>query len=325
MRERLLRVCRWAAFTRRGRLFVLSALAPVVCVGSGCCVYNHIAARRLNREMSETPRDPVTGIVVGAEPVELGKGRRSVLLLHGYLGSPRDFGELPLALAEAGYRVVAPLHPGHGTKPTDFEKVTVDQLYESIRDAYQRLRRDSDAVAVVGFSMGGALAVRLIRDTEAPPPEAVVLASPYFGVTYRWYAVLSPETWTSLLAPFIPYLIKGKAFLQVNRREAVNDLYSYAVVPTASALLLQDLGRDVFNRPPALMPQGTLVVYSTGDMAAAPDLIRRMADQWSVPPERRLVLSRTNHHVFTDFDRKQVIERVVRFIGEHMPSEGKSP
>jgi len=297
-----------------GRLLAAGLVLVVVLFGAGC-IYNVAASRRLAREIAETPRDPETGFVEGITPLDLSRGeRKGVLLLHGFIGSPRDFGELPHELAAAGYRVSAPLLPGHGTRPTDMETVGADQLAEAVSRAYTDLRRQCDAVAVVGFSMGGTLAVRLVRDTQAPPPEALVLASPYFGVTYRWYAVLTPETWTRVIAPFVRYLIKGKTFVMVHRREALQDIYSYQVVPTRAVLALDRLARDVRANPPATLPASTLLIYSTADGASAPGRTREMADRWGLPASSQLVLSRSNHHVFHDHERRTVISKVVEFI-----------
>ena len=312
MGQRLRRAWNWVGCSRWRRAALGAALVLGLFVAF-LCSYNVFAWWRLCREIRDTPRDPVTGIVRGAEALDLGKGRLGVLLLHGYLGSPRDFGELPRALARAGLRVRAPLHPGHGRTPVDCEDVSADELYRSVEHAYARTRAECDRVAVLGFSMGGALAVRLVRDT-ADPPEAVVLAAPYFRVAYRWYAVLPAETWTRLLSPWVRYVFRSRGFVQVNRREAVPDIYSYDVVPTSSARMLQGLGSDVRRRPPPRMPRHTFVVYSTGDCAASPTAVKAMADRWAIPAGNRLVLSRSNHIVFHDYDRDTVIEAVVRFV-----------
>ena len=298
-------------------LGLIGATAAMV-VGSGCA-YNLIASRALAREIAETERDPRTGIVVGCEPRDLGRGRRlGVLLIHGYVGSPRDFGRLPDALASAGYRVSIPLLPGHGTRPNDFEKVTAGQLFESVTQSYSRLRRECEKVAALGFSMGGALALQLVRERTLDGPDALVLASPHLGVTYRWYVVLTPETWAKLAAPFIPYTIKGRTFVMVNRKEAMADLYAYRVVPTASLLMLNQLAADVYADPPTRVPKGTLIVYASGDGAASPRCARKMADRLALPQSSRLVLTKSNHHVFHDYEREKAIGRIVDFIREHL-------
>ena len=300
---------RWAK-----RLLIAAGAAAVVLVATGC-VYNAIASKRLAREISETPRDPETGIVRGIEPLSLNPtSRRGVLLLHGYIGSPKDFGDLPNKLAAEGFRVHAPLLPGHGTKPTDMKSLAAEDLMAAAREAYLTLRRECDSVAIVGFSMGGSLAVQLIRDPELPLPEALVLTSPHFGVTYRWYGILPPETWARICAPLIPNLIKGKAFVMLNRREAAEKIYSYDVVPTQSAVMLNALAHEARKAPLRIPVEDVLVVYSTGDRAASPSRTRKVVKRWGLPETSQVVLSRSNHHIFHDYDEETVIENIVESL-----------
>ena len=302
------------------RLLIVAGTAAVVLVATGC-VYNAIASKRLAREISETPREPETGTVKGIGPLSLNHAsRRGVLLLHGYIGSPKDFGDLPNALRAAGFRVSAPLLPGHGTKPTDMKPLKVEELMSAVREAYLTLRRECDSVAIVGFSMGGSLAIQLVRDPELPLPEALVLASPHFGVTYRWYGILPPETWARMCAPLIPNLIKGKAFVMLNRREAVDEIYSYDIVPTRSAVMLNTLAHEVRKAPLRMPAEDVLVVYSAGDHAASPSGTRKVVKRWGLLETSQLVLTRSNHHIFHDYDREAVIENIVDFLSERRVS-----
>ena len=279
------------------------------------CIYNGIAARRLARETSTTPRDPATGIALKAMPVELGKGSpRGVLLVHGFVGSPRDFGRLPNALQEAGFRVSAPLLPGHGTRPSDVVDVTISEMSRAVAEAYDRLRQECETVAVVGFSMGGSLVLRLIRDDALPAPDALVLVCPYLRVRYRWYAVLPPETWHAIASLFVPYVIRGDTFTQVNRREAVSDIQAYDVISTRFIATLMELGNDVRTQPPKAVQTRTLLAYSPGDAAACPRAMVKMAERMRIPEANRAPFRKSNHHLFHDFEREQVIERIVSFL-----------
>ena len=90
-------------------------------------IYNQVISYCMRKSYKNTKRDPETGTIRGAEPIYLpGTNRRAALLLHGFIGSPTDFGRLPKLLNEAGYAVSVPLLPGHGTDPRDFSKVTTE-------------------------------------------------------------------------------------------------------------------------------------------------------------------------------------------------------
>ena len=293
---------------------VLVGFAAFVCLlfVTGCA-YHWMAARALNKEVSTAARDAETGVLLGAEPLSLGTGNVGILLIHGFIGSPKDFGDLPQRLAAAGYRVSVPLLPGHGTRPQDLLAEDEDTWFAAAENAYGELWKECEWVAVVGFSMGGTLAARLAVEAERPP-DALVLASPFFGVTYRWYAVLPPATWNRILMPILPYVIKGTTFVQVNRREVASEIVSYRAVPTYAIHCLSRLAADVREEKAGPSPERMLLLYAARDGAASPRQIRKTAGRWAIPEASRVVLANSNHHIFWDFDRERAIEAVLEFI-----------
>jgi len=302
---------------RRIKVAGLSVISLAAILAACGCVYNRVASRRLARELAETPRDSATGLVSGIAPLDLNPdANRGVLLLHGFVGSPRDFGELPQRLSERGLRVRAPVLPGHGTRPTDMEGIDAAVLDRAVREEYERLRGECDKVAVVGFSMGSDLALRLVRDGAGPPPDALVLASPHFGVAYRWYAILSPALWARLMRPFVPYLVKGRTFVMVDRPEAHEDLYAYDVLPTSSVIMLNNVADDLWEDPPSFLPGRVLFIYAEDDSAASARRTRLMADRLGIAASDRVVLTESNHHVFHDYEREEAISRVEAFLAD---------
>ena len=63
-----------------------------------------------------------------SDPFALGSGPDACLLLHGLTGSPAELRPVGEALAQAGFRAVGPLLPGHGTSPEDLGKAMRVQL-----------------------------------------------------------------------------------------------------------------------------------------------------------------------------------------------------
>lgn len=96
---------------------------------------------------------------------ELAGGRRvGVLVSHGFTGSPWSVRPWAEALAERGYAVEVPLLPGHGTTWQEMNTTRWEDWYGAVTGAYEKLRRENDAVVVAGLSMGGALVLRLAAD-----------------------------------------------------------------------------------------------------------------------------------------------------------------
>ena len=151
-----------------------------------------LSDRLVARYVAQAPRDPSTGILLGAEPRDIrpARPRGAVLLVHGFNGSPNNFNDLPDRLAAAGWRVRAMLLPGHGTTPYAFEQTTPDDLRAAVTATLRELRREHDAVALLGHSMGGALAVLAAAEE---PPDALLLVAPFFRVTHRWFHPLPVE------------------------------------------------------------------------------------------------------------------------------------
>ena len=103
-------------------------------------------------------------LTVAARPELTGGRPIGVLLSHGFTGSPVSIRPWGRALAEHGYGVSVPLLPGHATTWQDLNTKTWDDWYDALRDAYDVLDAEHDAVVIGGLSMGGALALRLAAD-----------------------------------------------------------------------------------------------------------------------------------------------------------------
>ncbi len=111
------------------------------------------------------------------------------LLIHGFSGSPADLRPLADALAQKGYTVDLPLLPGHGSMPMSIGESRWHRWTEAVRAAHEALRRSCQAVVIVGYSMGGSLAI--YESARQPPSGLVLLAVPTF-VTADWRANFLP-------------------------------------------------------------------------------------------------------------------------------------
>ncbi len=100
----------------------------------------------------------------------------SVLLLHGSPGDAGTFGRFGPALAERGFRVIAPDLPGFGAsgEPSDYSIRAHAAVVAQLLD---QLELDQRAVHVVGFSMGGGVALEMVRQDPARVASLVLLSS----------------------------------------------------------------------------------------------------------------------------------------------------
>lgn len=119
-----------------------------------------------------------------------GKPRGAVVLLHGLTDSPYSVRHLAVDYQQHGFVAVVPRLPGHGTAPgalTDVEWeswLAVARL--GVREA-TRLAGNAVPLHLVGYSNGGALAMKYALDSlDSPPlrkPQRLILLSPMIGVT----------------------------------------------------------------------------------------------------------------------------------------------
>ena len=138
------------------------------------------------------------GVIVGAALLALDapagrEARGAVLVLHGFGDTPQSVAGLARALHADGWTVRAPLLPGHGRALAAFAASGAAAWRAAVREAHAALAATHGPVAIVGQSMGGALAVELAASLGGACP-ALVLLAPYLAAprAVRWCARLAP-------------------------------------------------------------------------------------------------------------------------------------
>jgi carboxylesterase len=301
-------------FLRFAAVFFLILLCGLFCHS---CAVQHA----LRNEIAEGERDPITGVLHGLEAVILGPAvenpdipRAACLLVHGFLGSVQDFGDLGEQLADLGFTVRKMRLPGHGTSAADFNFQPPGALYKAVRQEYANLRAEFDKVYVVGFSMGGSLSTLLASREDV---DRLVLLSPYYGVTYKWYYGLSPETWNGLVGWTVPYVKRPEFFIKINDRSMLGKYFMYRILPTSGTRRLIALGREAaLDETLKQVTCPVLLVQSEGDDASSPEASRVAFEKMGSEVKKKLWLTRSNHVLMWDYDREEVKAGVVAFLAE---------
>ena len=215
---------------RRGRVLVL-LLVTGLFLAVGC---NTVATRLVDHEDKRVARN-TDGIMIGAEAREFGDPRspNAVLFVHGFAGAGTNFNQLPQQFADAGWYVRVMRLPGHGRSPRDLENVTADELEMAVLDEVVELKKAHERVVLVGHSMGGALCTLAASKADI---NGLILGGAYFGVTYRCYYGLTPETWTELSSHVLRWVYKSGLFTQVNDRFQLPNILSYTWLPTKASV-----------------------------------------------------------------------------------------
>jgi acyl-CoA synthetase (AMP-forming)/AMP-acid ligase II/esterase/lipase len=87
-----------------------------------------------------------------------------IVLAHGFLASPAELKEFGKRLAELGYPVIGVRLKGHGTSPWDLRERSRQDWLNSVRRGFDIMSLLCQRVCVIGFSMGGTLALQLAAE-----------------------------------------------------------------------------------------------------------------------------------------------------------------
>ncbi len=152
-----------------------------------------------------------------------GKPVGAVVLLHGLTDSPYSLRHIARRYRDDGFVAVAARLPGHGTVPSGLSTIEWEQWTAATRLAVREARRlagPSAPLHVIGFSNGGALAMKYaleaIDDKTLARPDRIVLISPMIGITSMarfagvmgWPAVLprfAKAAWLGIVPEFNPF------------------------------------------------------------------------------------------------------------------------
>lgn len=102
-------------------------------------------------------------------------GGPTYLLIHGFLGTPAEWRPLATILHREGCSVVAPLLPGFGRRLPELPTVTLERWITELQTVI-RTTCSAHPIIVVGFSLGGALAIQLASIIHT---DMLVLLAPF--------------------------------------------------------------------------------------------------------------------------------------------------
>lgn len=281
-------------------------------------MWRRSAARAIERRaLLARPLGP-GGVVPGAGEIRLRGGSAAVLLLHGAGDTPHSLRYLATDLHARGYTVHAPLLPGHGTTIRDFAQSTAERWLEAAGAAYRALRREHAWVAIVGQSMGGALAVQVAA--TAPELPALTLLAPYLAMPrmLQWVGRLAP-LW-SIVQPYPSSESVGSVQDPAEQGRSLG----YGFFPPRALRALQLTARRAWAALPAVEAP-TLVVQSSEDNRIAPADAERAFARLGARDKRLVWVEGAGHVLTVDYGREKLFQRVGDWLEEHggAPAHGR--
>jgi len=238
------------------------------------------------------------------------KAESAALLIHGYTGRPKDMIPLAEHLADAGFAVSVPRLPGAGTDMDDLASTRRRDWRRRVYDAWLDLRSEFSRVHLVGYSMGGILALDLASRVE---PERIALLAPGMQTSH---ALLK---FTPLLAPFAPILPEvptgwvPREEDDEETREHGRRYWSRRDVKSAAQLLrLQRETRRRLRRVSAPV----MAVVSRDDASVPVSVLDFLDRRLPRGLGRRLVIEGCGHDVPQGTQKDRVAEAVASWLTE---------
>jgi carboxylesterase len=246
----------------------------------------------------------------------------AALCLHGLTGTPYEIAPVVRALEAAGFSVSAPLLAGHGETAAALAATRWQDWLASAESAFEQLREASGRrpIAVLGFSMGGLLALRMARLLPDRVSALVAISVP---LRLRFWQIAAVKAWRRLPAslrhgPFA--LIRKRGGSDVTDEKARSENPSLPEFPLAALAELVELG-EVVRRDLRFIRQPTLVVHGERDKTIAPQTSHELVGSLAGDLVERLWLPRSGHLVGVDVEHDKLAEAVVQFLTMHMHRE----
>ncbi len=234
-------------------------------------------------------------------------------MLHGFTGNPQSMRGLALALADAGVTVEMPLLPGHGTEMDDMLPTRWEDWSVAAESAYTDLAARSDAVAVVGLSMGGTLATWLAE--RHPEIAGLALVNPL---------LMSPDEAT---VSAVQSMVDGgdEVAPGIGSDIAMDGAveYAYEGLPLRAALSLFAAAGEV----EAALESVTcpvIVFTSVQDHVVDPKSSELLVARAKGPVEQ-VVLERSYHVATLDYDKDEIEVRTVEFVTSVLAPTSSGP
>jgi carboxylesterase len=130
-------------------------------------------------------------------------GHRAALLIHGFPGTPAELRGVGEFLYQQGWTVSCPLLPGFGEQIETLARRTHHDWYEAVCLEMTALRKKYQRIALVGYSMGGALALQTAVQ-HAVKPDALILIAPFTQLVTGTQKLLWPAV-RLLMKEFRPF------------------------------------------------------------------------------------------------------------------------
>lgn len=247
-----------------------------------------------------TPEHPRTPFFIPATRTQASEPSVGVLFLHGFTGAVYSVRDWALGLSP-DYSVSAPALPGHHGCWQDLRQCTWHDWYLHAEEHLRALAAQHDYVVVAGFSMGGALALRLAQKS-ACTINGLILVNPALSLHNR----------AAYLTPALQYAIKTTSGIGSDAAKPGVDEHAYTKIPVTAVNQLRSLMRTT-RQDLEQVTTPVLILRSRHDHVVSPSSHESIMEKAKGPV--KIVMLPNSYHVATlDYDANLVFERSRLFV-----------
>jgi len=226
-----------------------------------------------------------------------------VVIIHGLMGSPRQFDFISEAAQISGYSVTAPTLPGHGGTIREFSESKFEQWQEHVDTEVERLIRDFESIWLVGHSIGGLLALNASARFNRHVRGVFTIACPFE------------------FARFSVKLVRAR-LLQIFSSKIRSEYISSNSIPTSPSLIwrirkpVAEVKKLVLstreNLPRVHAP--VMAVYSSFDEVTSIRSIDIQKTALSNTHFEYMLLNESLHAYYTNHERLMITDALLKFL-----------
>lgn len=239
-----------------------------------------------------------------------------ILIIHGFTGSPADARELTAYLERTlGAQVAVPQLPGHGTQPEDLFRVTADDWYATVKNAYDQLAAHHQRVAIIGISFGANLMLKLA--SERRPAALVGLGTPA-RLRHHWLI----RTGVKFMKLFTKTYVKKGDF----RNEHIPD-YRQSAYDRIPLVALEEFLRFLERHmTPAILARVTapvLLIQSSIDPIVAPGSAQFFGRYLGSTVQEFRMRDHQRHLLIQGPGKQELFTEIVEFLNPHLDKSAR--
>jgi carboxylesterase len=273
--------------------------------------------------MSDSPRSAATA---AAEPFWIDGGSTGILLIHGFMGVPGELHPLGAALAQRGYTISGMLLARHGQLPEALYNVRWQEWQASAEAALRELETRCQRVLIVGYSLGGLIALRLAAQHRLAGVVTLAAALELAGgwplrtlpvarYVMPWF---NPMRRANFNDPLLrASLVEKMGEINWDDPAVIEQLRTMIRIPTGAIHEVVRLGQRVRRDLPQLT-QPTLILQGRLDTTVQPRSAEQIYTRLGAADKELAWFERSGHLLPNDIERQAVQQTIAGWIERHL-------